>query len=83
MTLHYITLHYFAWVGAYLRALCWPALVGFAVWYRRPEGASVDDDPYVALFSLLAVVWAIVFVHGWRSRQLELGFRWGTADAQK
>ena len=57
-----------------------PAFVGLIVWSRRPSNVSVDDDPFVPLFSLLAVVWAMAFVTCWRSRERELAFLWNTAD---
>ena len=47
----------------------------------RPPSTTVDDDPLVPLFSLLAVVWAIAFVSGWRRKQAELAFRWGSSSA--
>ena len=32
-------------------------------------------------FALLAVVWAIWFVQGWRSQQYGLAFTWGVASS--
>ena len=72
---------YFAWQLFYLRALSVPAVFGLGVWARRPSEMSIDDDPYALLFSLVAIVWAIWFVHAWRREQAELAFRWGTYGA--
>jgi hypothetical protein len=71
---------YFAWASFYLTMLAVPACGGLAVWLARPVGVSVDDDPLVPLFSLVAVAWAILFVQAWRRRQSELSFEWGTSD---
>lgn len=60
---------YFAWQLFYIKALALPAAGGLIVWLRRPPHLSIDDDPYVPLFSLLATVWAIGFVQSWRGRQ--------------
>ena len=73
----------FEWQQFYIRALTAPALAGLIVWGRRPTVVSVDDDPFVPLFSLLAVVWAMTFVTCWRSRERELAFLWGTVDVQR
>lgn len=74
---------YFAWQQFYLRSLAVPAALGALVWWRRPPELTVDDDPYVPLYSLLCVVWAIFFVTRWRARQCELAFLWGSADAAR
>lgn len=71
---------YFAWQTYYLQALLAPAVAGVALWWRRPAGVSVDDDPWVPLFSVGAVLWGVAFVHGWRRRQSHLAFKWGTDD---
>jgi len=74
---------YFAWQSYYLKMLLLPALAGFAVWLLRPADVSVDDDPNASLFSLFAVVWGILFVTTWQSREAELAFTWGTASSER
>lgn len=74
---------YFAWQSYYLKMLLLPALAGFAVWLLRPADVSVDDDPNASLFSLFAVVWGILFVTTWKSREAELAFTWGTASSAR
>ena len=74
---------YFAWSGFYLKALAVPALLGFAIWLRRPADLLVDDDPYVPAYALLTVVWACGFVALWRRKEAALDFKWGCADAQE
>jgi len=74
--------YYFGWQQFYIRSLLLPALAGLYVWLLRPVDVTVDDDPNVPLYSLLAVVWAIVFVTTWRSKAAEYAFKWGTANAQ-
>ena len=69
---------YFAWQSFYLQALLVPAVAGLLLWWRRPADLPISDDVWVPYFSLLAVVWGILFVHAWRRRQAALGFRWGT-----
>ena len=74
---------YFAWQQYYLRLLTLPAGCGLLVYLARPATMSIDDDPNVPLFSLLAVVWAILFVTSWRGKQSGHAFAWGTADTHR
>lgn len=74
---------YFGWQQYYIRSLALPALAGLYVWMQRPAEVTVDDDPAVPLYSLFAVVWAILFVTTWRSKAAEYAFKWGTANAQR
>lgn len=69
---------YFAWQQFYVRALLVPCVCGVAVRMLRPASISVDDDPNVPMFALLAVSWAIVFCTLWRGRSHEYAFAWGT-----
>lgn len=67
--------------AAGIQTLTFPAVVGAYVWLARPADITVDDDPNVPLYSLLAVVWAILFVTTWRSKQQEYAFKWGSSTA--
>lgn len=75
--------YYFAWQTFYLKSLTFPAVLGLIVWALRPASITVDDDPNASLFSIIAVVWGLVFVTRWQSRESELAFRWGTAASHR
>jgi len=32
------------------------------MYFMRPSGASIDNDPYVPLFSLFMAVWGMLFL---------------------
>lgn len=72
--------YYFAWQLFYIRMLLPLGLLGLVIHLRRPADVTVDDDPFLPLFSLVAVMWAIAFVQGWRGKQAELAFAWGSAE---
>nr|XP_032824516.1 anoctamin-8 [Petromyzon marinus] len=71
---------YFAWLGYYTSALVYPAVLGLLLWVYCYTTQSSQDAGFV-LFSLWNVVWASVFLGGWKRRGAELAYRWGTLDA--
>ena len=53
---------YFAWMKFFSTFLCYSATVGMIMYFMRPSGASIDNDPYVPLFSLFMAVWGVLFL---------------------
>ena len=70
---------YFSWMNAYTLWLILPGVLGVLEFvYRRYNGHTVDEDPFVPLFSLVAVLWAMFFLRFWRRQELSTAVRWGT-----
>ena len=53
---------YFAWMKFFGYFLCYSTIIGLVLYFLRPGGASIDNDPYVPLFSLFIVVWGVLFI---------------------
>jgi len=53
---------YFAWMKFFGTFLCYSTAVGLVLYFLRPSIASIDNDPYVPLFSLFIVVWGVLFI---------------------
>lgn len=66
---------YYSFLSSYARALVFPAFVGVAFWKF--------ENPYSPIYSILVVIWSVVFVEWWRIRERKLSVRWGTRGAAK
>lgn len=66
---------YNSFLSSYAQALIFPSLVGIAFWRF--------DKPYNPLYSIIVVLWSVVFVEWWRIRERKLSIRWGTRGAAK
>lgn len=72
---------YFVWMNSFSRWLLVPAVVGIMTFVRRQVvGISLDDDPFVPLYSLIVVFWSVAFVACWSREQARAGSRWGCLD---
>ncbi|KAF7345518.1 hypothetical protein MVEN_01570400 [Mycena venus] len=61
---------YFSFLHFYTRALIFPAALGFLAFFF--------GSPYSPVYSILIVLWSIVFVEWWRVRERLLSLRFGT-----
>ncbi|CAN0403176.1 unnamed protein product [Lampetra planeri] len=71
---------YFAWLGFYTSAMFYPAFFGLLLWLCTTSDQTSQDISCVA-FSLFNVVWATLFLEGWKRHSAELSHRWGTLDS--
>ena len=59
---------YFGWMSFYLRFIWVPLVVGLAMYVLRLRGVTVNTDPYLPFFSIVMVLWGVLFVvvsRGW------------------
>ncbi|KAK7031750.1 calcium-activated chloride channel-domain-containing protein [Favolaschia claudopus] len=61
---------YFSFLHAYTQALIFPAALGVLFYFF--------GSPYSPIYSILIVLWSIVFVEWWRVRERKLSLRFGT-----
>jgi anoctamin-10 len=61
---------YFAFLSTYTHALVFPAVLGITFYFF--------GTAYSSVYSLLLLLWSIVFVEYWRVRERTLSMRWGT-----
>uniref|UniRef100_A0A8C4Q6U3 Anoctamin n=1 Tax=Eptatretus burgeri TaxID=7764 RepID=A0A8C4Q6U3_EPTBU len=71
---------YFAWLSYYTSSLIYPACFGLLLWLCVETDQTSQDIGCVA-FSLFNVIWATLFLEGWKRRGAEMSYRWGTLDA--
>ena len=53
---------YFGWMQFFSVFLNYSAIVGLIMYFLRPSDASIDNDPYVPLFSVFMAVWGVLFL---------------------
>ncbi|XP_043946595.1 anoctamin-8 isoform X2 [Protopterus annectens] len=70
---------YFAWLGYYTTSVIYPAAFGFVLWVFT-ESDQTSRDVSSVLFALFNVVWATLFLEGWKRRGAEFAYKWGTLD---
>jgi hypothetical protein len=66
---------YYSFLSSYARALVFPAFIGVAFWKF--------ENPYSPVYSVLVVIWSVIFVEWWRICERKLSVRWGTRGAAK
>lgn len=66
---------YYSFLSSYATALVFPTLVGLAFWKF--------EQPYNPIYSILVLVWSVIFVEWWRIKERKLAVRWGTRGAVK
>ncbi|CAG7851734.1 Uncharacterized protein C691.05c [Serendipita indica DSM 11827] len=66
---------YYAFLSSYSQALVFPALIGVTFWKF--------EKPYSPIYSILIVLWSVLFVEWWRIRERKLSVRWGTRGAAR
>ncbi|KAE8632568.1 hypothetical protein XENTR_v10001584 [Xenopus tropicalis] len=70
---------YFSWMGFYTSSLVYPAVFGMMLWMIT-ESDQTSRDICCVVFALFNVVWATLFLEGWKRRGAELAYKWGTLD---
>uniref|UniRef100_A0A8C5QPL8 Anoctamin n=1 Tax=Leptobrachium leishanense TaxID=445787 RepID=A0A8C5QPL8_9ANUR len=70
---------YFSWMGFYTSSLVYPAVFGMMLWFFT-ESDQTSRDICCVVFALFNVVWATLFLEGWKRRGAELAYKWGTLD---
>nr|XP_033812220.1 anoctamin-8 isoform X2 [Geotrypetes seraphini] len=70
---------YFAWLGFYTSAMVYPAVFGSVLWLLT-DSDQTSRDICCVVFALFNVVWASLFLEGWKRRGAELAYKWGTLD---
>ncbi|KAG0713299.1 Anoctamin-8 [Chionoecetes opilio] len=73
---------YFAWLGHYTTALTIPAVIGLIFWVCLWGRDQALEDKGFVLFALLNVVWASMWLEGWKRHSAVLAYNWGTLDTQ-
>uniref|UniRef100_UPI00358F8113 anoctamin-8 n=1 Tax=Myxine glutinosa TaxID=7769 RepID=UPI00358F8113 len=71
---------YFAWMSYFKSSLIYPACFGLLLWLCVDSDQTSQDIGCVA-FSLFNVIWATLFLEGWKRHGAEMSYRWGTLDA--
>ena len=70
---------YFAWMNFFTTSLVFPGVIGVAMYVHRVYyGFTVDNHPYLPLYSLFMVFWALFFCQLWKRKSAELACSWGT-----
>ncbi|XP_050715998.1 anoctamin-8-like isoform X3 [Eriocheir sinensis] len=74
---------YFAWLGHYTTALTVPAVIGLIFWVCLWGRDQALEDKGFVLFALLNVVWASMWLEGWKRHSAVLAYNWGTLDTSQ
>ncbi|XP_071516788.1 anoctamin-10 isoform X3 [Panulirus ornatus] len=72
---------YFAWLGHYTTALTVPAVIGLIFWVLLWGRDQALEDKGFVLFAFLNVVWASMWLEGWKRHSAVLAYNWGTLDS--
>ncbi|XP_053629795.2 anoctamin-10 isoform X2 [Cherax quadricarinatus] len=72
---------YFAWLGYYTTALTIPAVIGLIIWVCLWGRDQALEDKGFVLFAFLNVVWASMWLEGWKRHSAVLAYNWGTLDS--
>ncbi|XP_053321734.1 anoctamin-8 isoform X2 [Spea bombifrons] len=70
---------YFSWLGFYTSSLVYPAMFGMMLWFFT-ESDQTSRDICCVVFALFNVIWATLFLEGWKRRGAEQAYKWGTLD---
>ena len=53
---------YFVWMDFFGKMLLFPALFGIAYYILRPDNVSVEEDPFMPVFSAFMALWSILYL---------------------
>ena len=71
---------YFAWLSFFTGWLWVPGIAGVLLWLLQPSDMTVDRSPWAPIFSLLIVVWGVLFLRFWQRENAAWVHKWGTID---
>lgn len=74
---------YFGWMTCFTWTLVPIAFVGILLYFFKPRGVTVDDNPLLPLYEILMAFWAISFLAIWKRKESEYSFLWRTHGLEK
>ncbi|XP_065183783.1 anoctamin-8-like [Sycon ciliatum] len=74
---------YFVWMLFFAKWLLIPGVLGLALYLFRPEGVTVDNSPYIPLYSLCVPIWGVFFVKFWKRHMNAVAFEWNAHDFEE
>lgn len=69
---------YFGWMTCFTWTLVPMAFAGILLYFFKPRGVTVDDNPLLPLYEVLMAFWAISFLTIWKREESEYAFMWRT-----
>nr|XP_058973340.1 anoctamin-10-like [Pocillopora verrucosa] len=69
---------YFGWMTCFTWTLVPIAFAGVLLYFFKPPGVTVDDNPLLPLYEVLMAFWAISFLTVWKRKESEYSFLWRT-----
>ncbi|XP_019619583.1 PREDICTED: anoctamin-8-like isoform X1 [Branchiostoma belcheri] len=70
---------YCAWLGYYTWALIFPAFFGLVMWFWAGSDEKRDGVVF-HVFAMFNVIWATLYLEGWKRRSAVHAYKWGTLD---
>ncbi|CAH1254178.1 ANO8 [Branchiostoma lanceolatum] len=70
---------YCAWLGYYTWALIFPAFFGLVMWFWAGSDEKRDGIVF-HVFAMFNVIWATLYLEGWKRRSAVHAYKWGTLD---
>ncbi|XP_062502727.1 anoctamin-8-like [Corticium candelabrum] len=74
---------YFVWMDFFGKMLLFPALFGIAYYILRPDNVSVEEDPFMPVFSAFMALWSILYLVLWRCHCSHFSLLWNTYEYQR
>ncbi|XP_073249226.1 anoctamin-10-like [Porites lutea] len=74
---------YFGWMTCFTWTLVPIAFVGILLYFFKPRGVTVDDNPLLPVYEILTAFWAISFLAIWKRKESEYSFLWRTHGLEK
>ncbi|KAK3710543.1 hypothetical protein QZH41_009363 [Actinostola sp. cb2023] len=71
---------YFGWMTCFTWSLLPVAAMGVMLYFFKPKGVTVDDNPLLPLYEVLMAFWAISFLVIWKRKESELSYKWNTIN---
>ncbi|XP_035660381.1 anoctamin-8-like [Branchiostoma floridae] len=70
---------YCAWLGYYTWALVFPAFFGLVMWFWAGSDEKRDGVVF-HVFAMFNVIWATLYLEGWKRKSAVHAYTWGTLD---
>ena len=72
---------YYSWLGHYTSMLFLCMSFGCVVMAVQPYYGGVDKNPFTLAYSVYVGVWSVSFIEGWKRKEAEFRFLWGSQVA--